>query len=69
MEYCTNESWSQQILLEDCMAVGANKTKLKKSRALAAVLRRLDLPALVRDFDTMMPSTLLRQHSNVPCNG
>jgi hypothetical protein len=53
------EGWSQQILREDSMAVGGNKMEGNTSRALASVQRRLDLQALVQDFDTMMPRTYL----------
>jgi hypothetical protein len=41
------------------MAVGANNTELNKSQALFSIQRRLDLQALVQDYDTMMPSTFL----------
>jgi hypothetical protein len=39
--------------------VGGNKMEGNTSRALASVQRRLDLQALVQDFDTMMPRTYL----------
>jgi hypothetical protein len=57
--FLNKESWSQQILREDSMAVGGNKMEGNTSRALASVQRRLDLQALVQDFDTMMPRTYL----------
>ncbi len=57
--FLNKESRSQQILREDSMAVGGNKIEGNTSRALASVQRRLDLQALVKDFDTMMPITYL----------
>jgi hypothetical protein len=48
------KSWSQQILQEDSMAVRGNRIEGNTSRALEAVQRRLDLQALVKDFDTMV---------------
>jgi hypothetical protein len=41
------------------MVVGGNKMEGNTSRALAAEQRRLDLQALVKDFNTMMPHTHL----------
>ncbi len=41
------------------MAVGGNRTDLNKSHALSSVQRRLDLQALVQDFDSMVPATFL----------
>jgi hypothetical protein len=49
------KSWSQQILQEDSMAVRGNRIEGNTNRALEAVQRRLDLQALVKDFDTLMP--------------
>jgi hypothetical protein len=57
--FLNKESWLHTVLLEDSMAVGGNRTDLNKSRALSSVQRRLDLQALVQDFDNMMPATYL----------
>ncbi len=57
--FLNKESWSHIVLLEDSMAVGGNRTELNKTRALSSVQRRLDLQALVQDFDSMMPVTFL----------
>jgi hypothetical protein len=55
--FLNKESWSQQILCEDSMEVAGNKMEANKRRSLEAIHMRLDLMALVRDFDSMMPST------------
>jgi hypothetical protein len=54
--FLNKESWPQQILCEDSMEVAGNKMEANKRRSLA-IQTRLDLMALVRDFDSMMPST------------
>jgi hypothetical protein len=41
------------------MVVGSNEMEGNTSRALAAVQRRLDLQALVKDFGTTMPCTYM----------
>jgi hypothetical protein len=41
------------------MEVGGNKMEANKKRSLEAIQRRLDLRALVRDFDSMMPRTYM----------
>jgi hypothetical protein len=57
--FLNKESWSQQILREDSLAVGGNNIDANKSRKLAAVNRRQDLQALVRDYHKMMPHIFL----------
>jgi hypothetical protein len=54
--FLNKKSWSHTVLLEDSMAMGGNRTDLNKSRALSSVQRRLDLQALVQDFDNMIPA-------------
>jgi hypothetical protein len=53
--FLDEESWSR----EDPVMVGSNSTQANKSRAPAAVPGRLDLQALVKDFNTKMPTTYL----------
>jgi hypothetical protein len=44
--FLNKESWAQQILREDAVAVGGNNTVLNSSRHKASVQRRIDLKAL-----------------------
>ncbi len=57
--FLNKESWSQQIMREDSLAVGGNSTTLNSSRHKAAVQKRLDLKALCEDFYNMLPATYL----------
>jgi hypothetical protein len=57
--FLNKESWSQQILREDSVAVGGNSISLNTSRHKASVQKRLDLKALCEDYYTMQPATYL----------
>jgi hypothetical protein len=57
--FLNKESWAQQILREDAVAVGGNITVLNSSRHKASVQRRMDLKASCENFHTMMPATYM----------
>ncbi len=57
--FLNKESWSQQIMREDSLAVGGNSTTLNSSRHKAVAQKRLDLKALCEDFHNMLPATYL----------
>jgi hypothetical protein len=57
--FLNKESWAEQILREDVVAVGGNSTELNSSRHKANAQRRTDLKALCENFHAMMPATYM----------